>query len=263
MQAKEVKPFLGKGIRKTSTAELVRKLNDLFGLTIKKLKLSARIVQELERRGYDITILNRGSFWMRSLRRIASGELLPEVVQLFYSTPDLAESIGRLPIAQQRELIESGKVDVLIGDKMESMELGRLNRQSIMIAFASDHIRTEAEQRQMFSRPAIADKPVVEQPERREHSFRVRPVPEKNGYEVGKMFVPAEEIVQAQAAAIAGGKIPEVNPDSDETMTFRVLSWEKEAINSLSKQTGKNAWLLIREAVWAQYGVVLNRHKPK
>lgn len=250
-------------LRKATTEQLVRKLNDLWGMTPAKLRMSARILAELERREYDVRFLNRGTSMMRWMRLIAANALLPEVVAAFYHhSADLVNAIGRLSIGDQRSLLESGVVTIVIGDVVEDKPLAKLSEHDIQIAFASDHIRSEDEQRQLFAPKPIVNSQTVE-PKREPH-FRVRPAPEKGGYEVGKMTVAAEEFVQAQAKAIAGAEIPEADPDDPkiDTEAFHCFEFERQALKAIARKTGKTVSRVIREAIWAQYGVILNKHKP-
>lgn len=257
-----------KEVKSKTTEQLTRDLIGLLGYTADKLQRMAFIVAELESRGHSTAAI-RDQFLMRQLRRIAAGDLLPEVVQHFLGSPSLVDVMARLPISEQKCLLDAGSVEVLVNDKMEKIDLHKLTRESVAIAFGTDHVRNEAEQRQLFQKPAIADKP-TSQPmpaveEKREPHYRVRPVPEKKGYEVGKMFVPAEEVVQAQAEAARGTEVPEPDPadKTTETESFYIEAFEKEALRILSRKTGKSVSRLIREAMWAQYAVILNQYKPK
>lgn len=234
-----------------TTEMLVRELIGLFGWTAPKLARMAAIVRELESRGYDVSVI-RDQFMVRQLRRIAVGDLLPEVVSTLYvAGTAVVDAVARLPIGEQRKLLDRGQVDVLVNDKMEAIDLVKLNRESIAIAFGPDHLRTEAEQRQQLLHRQAVRSP---QPES-EPNYRVQPVPDRKGIKVGNTFAKVEEIVPALSEL--AGPLDEINPDAPdvETLTFRVTKEEKARLRAACKRTGKLEWRLIREAVHA-YGLI-------
>ena len=69
------------------------------------LKYLAAIYDELDRRGEDMSAF-RGGYYAY-LKRIASGTLMPEVMQRFLGTA-VCGRVASLPIAQQKDLLNNG-----------------------------------------------------------------------------------------------------------------------------------------------------------
>jgi hypothetical protein len=228
--------------RSMPTEELVRELAGILGYTAEKLQRMAFIVAELESRGHRTTAI-RNRHLMLQLRRIASGDLLPEVMAHFLGNRGIVTAMARLPLAEQKRLMDTGSVSVLIDGEMRSVALPNLTRESIAIAFGDDHVRTESEQRQAIRdrRPKSSDEP----------TYRVRPVPDKGGIKVGNSFATVEDVVPALASL--NGKLAVINVDdpTTETATVRLTADEKQKLRALEKSRGLPEWHLIREALKA------------
>src|SRR5262245_11330835 len=90
-------------------AELARCMSD----TASHLLRLAAIVRVLEERGEDLSDLKIGM--VRHLRRIAYGQILPEVVVRFGSSAMLIDKIGSLPLPDQRRIASGEPVKMLVG----------------------------------------------------------------------------------------------------------------------------------------------------
>lgn len=90
-----------------SSQQLRTELAWRLGLTASNLLRLAVIVHILEARGDDLSAFNGGL--MDILRRIALGELLPELVVMFSGEPDKIKRAGKLPLAAQQEIVAGRK----------------------------------------------------------------------------------------------------------------------------------------------------------
>lgn len=181
-----------------TTEDLKTALADSLGLTAKSLLRSACLVHVLEERGEDLTGLRIGM--LNHLKKIACGQLLPEVVVRFAGKPSLIAVVGNLPIDQQCRLAAGDAVQLLVyGDDgkrtIRNADPLVMTPRQVMQVFARDHVRNQAEQ------ALILD-------ERRERASL--PVPaavgkmkidkERGGVIVGRQFIPLVDLVAAVKA---------------------------------------------------------------
>lgn len=89
------------------TAELKRELAGLLALTASNLLRLAVIVSILEDRGEDMTALKGG--FLDILRKIACGQLLPDLVILFSGDPAKIQKAASMPLEDQREVASGRK----------------------------------------------------------------------------------------------------------------------------------------------------------
>lgn len=237
------------------TEELVRELVGLLGYTAEKLQRMAFIVAELESRGHPTTAI-RDHFLMRQLRRIAAGDLLPEVIQHLLGSPTVIDAVARLPIAEQKRLLDSGKVDVLVDGAMQPIDLARLTSESVNLAFGPDHLRNEAEQRQHIKQlKRIEDLRTERSEPAPEPIWRVQAIPDRNGIKVGNTFAKVEDIVPVLAELKGPLEVINVDDATLETATVRLTAKEKRKLKAAEKRRGLPEWHLIREALRA-YGLI-------
>lgn len=108
----------------------------------------ADIVGELERRGDDLEDLRLGL--IDYLRRIASGQLLPDVVVRYAGQPNVLKRVAVLPIADQRKLVTQPAIDFAVwrGDSIEwkKVDPSLMTTTQLTQVLAPDHIRTRSEQ---------------------------------------------------------------------------------------------------------------------
>lgn len=98
------------GLAKESTESLMDKLKLFLNITVEKLIQVASVVYELERRGKDLSSLKIGL--IPYLRKIARGELLPELVVKYSGEPRSLQKVAKLPVEVQKE-IYNGKRDFI------------------------------------------------------------------------------------------------------------------------------------------------------
>lgn len=132
---------------KMTDAQLKDELARVMGTTAESILRAAVIVKMLEDRGENLTELRIGLVWY--LRRIASGQLMPEIVARFAGSYSL-ERIARLPIRDQQKCLE------LNGIMVGTLEAGEIVVRHVPVmqmerwesrqAFANNHIREPAEQ---------------------------------------------------------------------------------------------------------------------
>ena len=92
-----------------STKELKKELSHLLGLTAANLMRLALVVKVLDERGENMAAIQGG--FLLILRRIANGELLPEVVVLFAGEPEKILRASKMTLEEQADVID-GKLEM-------------------------------------------------------------------------------------------------------------------------------------------------------
>lgn len=179
-----------------SDAELDAALAQHLGWTAQGFLVLAHIVAEKERRGHIIDAYRCGGI-LHHLRKIACGQLLPEIVVLFGHNSTLITRIGNLPLTDQRRIADGEPIPLALptpqGDKTHRMidthTLASAKPEVVNQVFARDHIRTIAEQ-------------AVHLDQKREEARK--PIPERigkgvidverGGVKVGRYFIPHSDI---------------------------------------------------------------------
>lgn len=178
-----------------STDVLKRELVESLGLTARGLLRCACIVHVLEERGEDLTAMQIGI--INFLRKIACGQLLPEVVVRFAGNTVLLKRIENLPIADQRRLATGSPVALLVlgtdgGRTIRQADPLKMTAQQVKQAFAGDHIRDEGEQALLLDdRREQASRPL---------SSMVGPLrldPDRDGATCGRTFVSLANLEEA------------------------------------------------------------------
>src|SRR5690606_35817556 len=131
-----------------TTDSLKSRLTSLLAQTADDLRQMAAIVAELERRGEDMQELRIGI--VDHLRRIAAGQLLPEIVVKFSGFPMMLRIAARLPIPDQQRLVADEPLDMAVwrGEQIEWRKVDplALTTEQIRVVFADDRIRSQQEQ---------------------------------------------------------------------------------------------------------------------
>lgn len=109
------------------TAELKSELAHALTLTAKSLFYFAAIWAELEKRGEDLSTLKRGMGTYIAM--IAAGTLLAEAVVLFVGEPQQLNRLAKLPLAEQRTSVASGKLPLELGPARPSPSSNGTHRQ--------------------------------------------------------------------------------------------------------------------------------------
>lgn len=90
------------------TAALKAELTNALKLTAQSLSYFAAIWGELEKRGENLKPLAKGMGFY--IARIAAGTLLAETVVMFLDDQQVLDRIGKLPVAEQRRIVDSGEI---------------------------------------------------------------------------------------------------------------------------------------------------------
>lgn len=133
-----------------TTPELMERLKDAFQITAKALIEVAAIVRILEDRGEDLSSLKLGMIdWFR---KIAHGQVLPEVFERYRLRPRLLESVASLPIPDQERLsADDAAIPVLTfaGEELSQRQVDplELTPQEMKQVFTRGRLRSLSEQR--------------------------------------------------------------------------------------------------------------------
>lgn len=103
-------------LSKKTTPQLKDELKRVLQLTSGSLVRLATIVQILEDRGEDMTFIASG--FLMVLRRIAIGELLPDLVIMFSSQPQKIIQASKMPVEEQKKVLNG---QATIPDRKKSM----------------------------------------------------------------------------------------------------------------------------------------------
>ena len=161
------------------------------------LRRMAAIVRVLEERGEDLRELRVGL--VVYLRRIAYGQLLPEVVVRYAESPAVLRRISELALPDQRRLLADERpIELLVptatgGTEIVRVSPARLTRAQIGQVFDGAKIRTPGEQAAIVGAGADAS------PTRRRAKVRVDR--RTRELRVGKARVPIAAVLQALADA--------------------------------------------------------------
>lgn len=231
-----------------SSSDLRRELKGLIDLTVANLQRMAALVAELESRGEDLSGLRISL--LPSLRLIAAGRTLAEVVMRLADRPMLLQRVAALPITEQKQLLDKGTVSVLVDGEPQPVKLLALPFGNIQQVFAQDHIRTPEEQRVYLAAAKQGRRSESDEPKRH---YRLRADKDRAGLWVGNAFVKLSEIVPVLSEL--AGPLELLDPDQAETITIRVTKTEKDRLRIQSNQRKLPDWHLLREAVHA-YGMI-------
>lgn len=99
-------------IESLATEEVEHRFAEATLRTARGLLEMAACVRVLESRGHDLTSLKMAI--LPYLRLIAHGQLVPELVLRFAASPSLLAAAARLPVNDQRKLLETGVVSVSV-----------------------------------------------------------------------------------------------------------------------------------------------------
>ena len=235
--------------------DLKRELADAIGVTVNALIRAALIVQELERRGVDLSELRLSL--LPTLRLIGSGQLAPEAAVRFLGRPQLMGVVSRLPVADQRSLGDGAPVALAVRhpDGAIGHRLGdplHLQRDQIHQVFGPDRIRPIEEQIVVVEAKratAAAPRPKPDasrlvQADRRNNCLKVR-----------HTRIPVADFLAA--AAELRGDASEDEPEDAETKTavLRVTDAEHRRLKVLAAESGTTVTTLIRRALIA-YGLI-------
>lgn len=129
--------------------ELARSLELSASIVIRM----AAIIRLLEEKGEDLSDLRFGL--MTHLRRVAYGQVIPDVIVKYQGYPMLLDRIASLPLPDQRSLSSGGLVKLAVlntgvGVDYREVDPTLMTREEIHQAFSRGALRTEPEQVQFI-----------------------------------------------------------------------------------------------------------------
>lgn len=86
-----------------NTQDLKSELATLLGFTAQNILRLAVVVNELENRGEELKAIRMGL--LPILRKIAAGEIIPDVVVLYAGQPGLLKTVARMTLDKQQDLV--------------------------------------------------------------------------------------------------------------------------------------------------------------
>jgi hypothetical protein len=235
------------------TLQLKSELAKALSLSALALLRLATIVRILEERGEDLSDLKIGL--LGHLRKIAYGQLLPEIVVRFVSTPSMMKKIAELPIPDQAHLAEGGKVKLVIKGPH-----GWTNRMADPLlmpyelfrqVFGPRGIRDEAEQILVLEAKSN-EKPT---PEPTVIPNRVKADRKKGGIRIGNTFVTAAEVTRAMADLYESKTGGEAEANLTQKVSARVSEGELEKLSQAASNGNTRVTTLVRRALIA-YGLI-------
>jgi hypothetical protein len=199
LQANSHDDILGQ-LRSMTDEQLLEELKTGMRVNADNLLRMALVVKELESRGADLSGVKLGL--LHHLRRIACGQMLPEVVTQFAWSPALIARIGSLPLSEQRKLVDGDRVKMLTYGPDGSMthrlaDPVAMTPDQVNQVFARDHIRDDSEQALWLDRRVIRERAKKAIPERIGDMHIDK---EREGVVVGRTFIPLDHLRRAVKA---------------------------------------------------------------
>lgn len=149
-----------------SDDQLMETLVELMSITTDSLVRMAAVLRLLEDRGFDLSEIRIGL--KDYIRKIAHGQLLPEVVARLQGHDLLLSRVASLPLPDQRkvvEMIDDGTPAKVMcwddqGTTHRLVPVLRLGKSEVHQVFAPDHIRDEGEQLSWASKRRWQSRPI-------------------------------------------------------------------------------------------------------
>lgn len=137
-----------------STDDLRRDLVASIGLTARAISRVAAIWDELARRGIDLSDVK---FALRDyMRRVATGQLLPEAVAQLAGSVRTLSLVADLPVSDQRRLIDGDPIQITTSDGIVEKRLSELTWPEAARVIRGGHILSPKEQELARSRMMAA-----------------------------------------------------------------------------------------------------------
>ena len=241
-----------------TTDELEARLAAALGRTAADLKDMATIVAELERRGEDLTSLRLGL--IDHLRRIAAGQELPEIVVRYSGYPRLLRIASRLPLPDQRGLIDDDAVELACW-REGRVEFRRvpplaLAGPQLRQVFDGDRLRTQAEQ--ISHLESAAARPPGDR--RRPARGTVRADRQRGGVRIGRSFAPLADVLEALAQLRGSSRATCTADNEIVSLVARVTEEEARAVRMAAAAGGCSQSDVVRRALWAA-GILERLHE--
>lgn len=228
-----------------STEALRERLTRALLRTADDLREMAAIVGELEARGEDLSTLRLGL--VDHLRRIAAGQLLPDLVVRLSGFPLLLRHAAVLPLPDQRRLAQGDPVPLAVWreGRVEFRQVDPLTLSAAQTRqiFARARLRTEAEQVSVLEERAANRRPF------RAKRSRVWVDRERGGIVVGRAFAPHDEVLRA-LAELAQADYDD-DAEGEAPLVVKLAEAELRQIKTRAARTGTTMTRLVRRALAA------------
>lgn len=232
----ELVPIDTSAIALMSTVQLREELARGLQITAVALQRLAMIVHELEARNEDLGGLRLTL--LPSLRAIAAGTLLPELVVRFASRPALLQKVALLPIQAQREIADGKKIAVAVDDDTEAeLPPEAIPANALHRVFGEDGIRSPLMQRLAIRKPRKKEAP---------RELKARPDRDNRGIRVGNAFAPLADVLLALADL--GGKHSEIVGDGA-VVSAKLTEDERNRLRVIVRESGITEQEFIRRAL--------------
>lgn len=238
-----------------SSDQLKGRLAHLLGRSADDLREMASIVAELEHRGEDLSGLRLGI--VDHLRRIAAGQLLPEVVVRFAGYPQLLRVVTALPLPDQQRLLDEGSVSLAVW-REGRIEFRRadplcLPPAQLRQVFAGDRLRNDAEQVSYLETQATP------RPRRTQKRGHVKADLQRGGVRIGRAFAPIGDVMEALADLRGMAKAETAEDDQWTQTSLRLTQAELRAVKTAAAQADTSVGEILRRALWT-CGMLATRH---
>lgn len=231
------------------TAALKRELVLTASAAAGQVLRMAAIVRLLEERGEDLSEVKVGM--IRYLRRIAYGQVLPEIVTTFSDYPLLLNRLTSLPLPDQDRIARGESVEVMIstdnGPDVRLIAPINLTAEQVYQVFGDGRVRSDSEQ------VAYLDAKRVKPQKRRNNvvlSGSIRVDRDSKSLRIGKHNVSAEDVMKAMAE-LRDSFATDDSPRDEILSPIKVSSAEKEAIRIAAAKSDCSVTELQRRALAA------------
>lgn len=230
-----------------TTEELRDELVAALKITAESLSRLALIVQTLEERGDDLSGLRIPL--LDHLRRIAHGQVLPELVVRFAGKSMLLHRVSLLPMPDQQRLANGGTVELVVRrdspdgentsfDKRQA-DPQRMTPKQVCQVFANDHIRGEGEQILLLEDKRSPTKSASPR-------GKVRTDKQRGGLLVGRVFVTHAEVLEGLSMLRDKS---ESQSGKTKTLVVTLAEEEHRQIKVRADQSGVSMTDLVRRAL--------------
>lgn len=132
-------------------SELIQLFSETRRTVARQIMLAAAIVRIFDENQWDVAQLPVGARDLAYLRRVAHGEMIPELIFNERFCESLRSRAARLPLPQQRMVAADRPLEVVVEDTAgvasRLIRPSELTPRQIQQVFAYDRLRTVAEQR--------------------------------------------------------------------------------------------------------------------
>lgn len=230
-----------------STEALREELGRALEVTAAHLARLAWIIRVLEERGEDLSDLKIDL--LGHLRRIAYGQVLPEIVVRFIQSPLALAKIQALPLPDQRRIAQGESLPVAVQSPDGSfthklIDPVLMTPSQLKLAIGPRGLREIAEQVSLLEeRPRDRDRAA-----KRRKIGKVTADPAKGGIKVGRVFVPHADVLQALAALRAPG-LDEPGDSLDAAVPVKLSDAEHHRLKQLALNGNTSMNSLVRRAL--------------